>query len=162
MIKYSDEINNSIDVKNAELLIYTISKREIVDKDYKRILRSLETLKKVGKDAKRKLFLIIEGYNDDKREVYMIPEIREFIQYVYSKYKYLFYFLTCFDNNRSLILACLTKYEATKCGENKYLLEIICEDEIKNEITNEMLEYGKQIGETEVEMIKEISTFILM
>ena len=102
MIEYNDEIKSVLQVKKAELLFYSVSKREVTNKDYKRIINSLDILKDAGKEAKSKLFLVFDGYDNDKREIYEIPEIRDFVKYIYDKYKYLFYFLTTLDNNLCL------------------------------------------------------------
>ena len=159
MIKYDDEIKNVLQVKEANLFFFSVSKKEVTNKDYKRIINSLEILKEAGREAKRKLFLVFDGYNDDKREIYEIPEIRDFVKDIYNKYKYLFYFLTTLDNNRSIIYACINNIEIIHNNNNPIVkFRIILNKEIERETTNAMLEYGTQIGETEMQ--REIFTFI--
>ena len=159
MIKYDDEIKNVLQVKEANLFFFSVSKKEVTNKDYKRIINSLEILKEAGTEAKRKLFLVFDGYNDDKREIYEIPEIRDFVKDIYNKYKYLFYFLTTLDNNRSIIYACINNIEIIHNNNNPIVkFRIILNKEIERETTNAMLEYGTQIGETEMQ--REIFTFI--
>lgn len=159
MIKYDDEIKNVLQVKEANLFFFSVSKKEVISKDYKRIINSLEILKETGREAKRKLFLVFDGYNDDKREIYEIPEIRDFVKDIYNKYKYLFYFLTTLDNNRSIIYACINNLEIIHNNNNPIVkFRIILNKEIERETTNAMLEYGTQIGETEMQ--REIFTFI--
>ncbi len=159
MIKYDDEIKNVLQVKEANLFFFSVSKKEVTNKDYKRIINSLEILKEAGTEAKRKLFLVFDGYNDDKREIYEIPEIRDFVKDIYNKYKYLFYFLTTLDNNRSIIYACINNLEIIHNNNNPIVkFRIILNKEIERETANAMLEYGTQIGETEMQ--REIFTFI--
>ena len=159
MIEYKDEIKSVLQVKKAELLFYSVSKREVTNKDYKRIINSLDILKEAGKEAKSKLFLVFDGYENDKREIYEIPEIRDFVKYIYDKYKYLFYFLTTLDNNRSIIYACISNLEIIHTNNSHTIgFRIIPNKKIMQETANAMLEYGTQIGETEMQ--REIFTFI--
>ena len=107
-----NKIESIEQVKENDILFYAVSKREILNNDFNRIRKSLEILKEAGKDAKGKLFLTFDGYDNDKREIYMIPEIRNFVKNVWDDYKFLFYFLTSFDNNRAIIFACLNDFKA--------------------------------------------------
>ena len=109
-----NKIESIEQVKENDILFYAVSKREILNNDFNRIRKSLEILKEAGKDAKGKLFLTFDGYDNDKREIYMIPEIRNFVKNVWDDYKFLFYFLTSFDNNRAIIFACLNDFKAIK------------------------------------------------
>ena len=159
MIKYDNEIKSVSQVKKAEMLFFSVSKREVINKDYKRIINSLEIFKEAGTEAKSKLFLVFDGYNNDKREIYEIPEIRNFVKYIYNKYKYLFYFLTTIDNNRSIIYACINDLEVIHTDNNPIVgVRIIPNKKTEDEITNAMIEYGTKIGETEMQ--REIFTFI--
>ena len=159
MFKYTDVIKNVSQVKKASLLVYSVSKREVMNKDYKRIISSLDILKKAGKESKRKLCLSFDGYDNDKREIYEIPEIREFVKYIYDNYKYLFYFLTLIDNNRNVIYACINDLEVIhRNDEYNVKYRIIPNQKIKQDTVNAMLEYAIQIGETEMQ--EEIFTFI--
>ena len=84
MIQFGEEIRNVEQVKNATILVYAVSKEEIINKKYTRLLNSLNILKLSGKHAKGKLMLTFDGYDDDKREIYMIPEVREYVKYIYE------------------------------------------------------------------------------
>lgn len=158
MIIFEEELSDISQVENAELLIFNINKREVKNQDYSRILKALELLKKAGKSAKGKVLLTFDGYDKDSREIYMIPEIRAYIKHIYEKYKYFFYFLTTMDNNRSVILACLNDFQAIQNDNNGVLLRIIPNDIRNNDITKAMKEYGKEIGEDDMEKV--IYTFI--
>ena len=94
ILNISDQIKNIEDVEKVSLIFYSVSKREVDNKDFSRIRKSLEILKETGKKAKGKMVLSFSGYDDDIREVYMIPEIREFVRILWNEYKYIFYFLT--------------------------------------------------------------------
>lgn len=70
--------------------------------------------------------LTFDGYDSDRREIYMIPEIREFVKHIYDKYNYIFYFLTTLDNNRNVIYACINDFKSLQNKSNNITsLEII-------------------------------------
>ena len=88
MYNVYDFIESVEQVKKADLLLYAVSKKEVESKDVKRLIDSLEILKQAGKDAKGKLLLTFNEYDNDEREIYMIPEIRSFVKILWEKYKY--------------------------------------------------------------------------
>lgn len=138
-----NKIESIEQVKENDILFYAVSKREILNNDFNRIRKSLEILKEAGKDAKGKLFLTFDGYDNDKREIYMIPEIRNFVKNVWDDYKFLFYFLTSFDNNRAIIFSCLNDFKAIQNHRDKKCrLEIIYNQKIKEQTINAMKKYG--------------------
>lgn len=148
MFNVSDSIENIQQVKNMTLLVYSVSKREILGNDFERIRKNLEILTKAGKDAKGKLFLTFGGYEDDKREIYMIPEIRNFIKKTWEEYKYLFYFLTPFDNNKAIIFACINDVKSyQKINSDVINLEIIYNEKIKLQTITATENFGRQIGD---------------
>lgn len=131
------------DVKEAELLYFEVTKKEVINKNYKRLLESLQVLRRAGKHGKEKLMIVFEGFDDDEREIYAIPEIRAFVKEIYERYSYIFYFLTNIDNNRTIIYACLNDYESYKEEKgDKVALRIIPNATIQERITTEMLKYG--------------------
>ena len=78
----------------------------------------------------------------------MIPEIRNFVKNVWDDYKFLFYFLTSFDNNRAIIFACLNDFKAIQnLRDKKCRLEIIYNQKIKEQTINAMKKYGLLIDD---------------
>lgn len=143
-----NKIESIEQVKENDILFYAVSKREILNNDFNRIRKSLEILKEAGKDAKGKLFLTFDGYDNDKREIYMIPEIRNYVKNVWDDYKFLFYFLTSFDNNRAIIFACLNDFKSIQNHRDKKCrLEIIYNQKIKEQTINSMKKYGLLIDD---------------
>lgn len=47
MFEFLEEIRDVEQVKNTQMIFYTVSKDEIIKKDYRRILKTLELLKKI-------------------------------------------------------------------------------------------------------------------
>lgn len=131
------------DIIKADLILYSINKKDLINRKFINFERILEILQKAGKDARGKLMLTFDGYDNDDREIYFIPEIREFVKYFYDKCNYLFYFLTTGDNNRSIIFACINDCSSFKVkGGNKVILETIYDQEIKMKTINSIIKYG--------------------
>lgn len=150
MFNTYDSIENIQQVKKVGMFAYSVSKREIISKNFERLRKSLEVLKKAGKDAKGKLYLTFEGYEDDKREIYMIPEIRDFVKSIWEEYKFLFYFLTSFDNNKAIIFACINDFKAYQNNNTGITgLKIVYDEEVKLQTITAMTEFGITINDVD-------------
>ena len=104
--------------------------------------------------------LTFNGFDDDKREIYEIKEIREYVKNIYKKYKYMFYFLTNIDNNRSVIFACLNDYYSEYNDTRKKVqLAIVCDEELRKEIIENTLDYGLLVDDKDETQIL-LFTFI--
>ena len=160
MLEIMSEIENVEDIKKASLILYSVSKNEILNKDHSRILYTMEQLNQSGKDGREKLMLTFDGYDNDEREIYMIPEIRDFVKYIYEQYNHLFYFLTTLEENRALIWACINDIKAIKKENSKdVMLEITYNDKIKKQTIESMLKFGTIINDLD-EIRRILLTFI--
>lgn len=150
MLIINDELYETDNIKDFDCIVFTIYKREIINKDLSRTIKLIKKLEEAKEHARGKVVFIVDGYNNDKREIYMIPEIREFFKLVYEKYPYLFYFISSLDNNISIIYACLNDYRSyynskyTKVG-----LEIVDNYSLRNNIIEKTKEYGIKINDLE-------------
>ena len=159
-LMFDDNLKNINEVKNADIIFFSVSKRELLNKDYTRIENNIRVLNNAGKLAKGKIMLTFDGFDFDKREIYEIPEIREYVKNVWDKCKHIFYFLTALDNNRSIIFACLNNFECfSRIGDIIRQLHIIFDEEIKNETIDGMLKFGLKINDVE-DVRRIIYTFI--
>lgn len=159
-LMFDDNLKNINEVKNADIIFFSVSKRELLNKDYTRIENNIKILNEAGKLAKEKMMLTFDGFDFDKREIYEIPEIREYVKNVWDKCKHIFYFLTALDNNRSIIFACLNNFECfSRIGDIRRQLHIIFDEEIKNETIDGMLKFGLKINDVE-DVRRIIYTFI--
>ena len=160
MIVFEDGIQCSEGIKKANLIVYSIHKDDLIERRFSKFENILENLKLAGKDARGKLFLTFDGYDNDSREIYLIPEIRAFVKYFYDKCNYLFYFLTSLDNNRSIIFACINACKSYKVkGEDEVTVEIIFNEKIMMQTVYEILKYGQLQNDLE-ETKKLLDTFI--
>jgi hypothetical protein len=61
------------------------------------------------------LTLFIEGYDDDPREVYAIPEVRKFYQRLWQRWPYWLYFCNLdTENLMMMVMCCLDSLDALK------------------------------------------------
>ena len=159
-MKIYGEIKPLEEILNADLIVYSIGKEELIQKGYANFERILETLQKAGKDAREKLMITFDGYDNDDREIYLIPEVREFVKYFYDKCNYLFYFITHEAQNRGIIFACINDVKSYKeKGKNEVTLEIVFNEAIITKTINAILRYGESQDDLD-ETIKLLDSFI--
>ena len=61
------------------------------------------------------LALFIEGYDDDPREIYAIPEVRKFYQQLWERWPYWLYFCNLdTENLMMMVMCCLDSLDALK------------------------------------------------
>ena len=61
------------------------------------------------------LALMIEGYDDDPREIYAIPEVRTFYQQLWQRWPYWLYFCNLdTENMMMMVMCCLDSLDALK------------------------------------------------
>ena len=66
MYNIYESIDSVEQVKESNIILYAVSKLEVENNDLQRLSKSLEILKQAGKDAKDKLFLTFDGYDNEK------------------------------------------------------------------------------------------------
>lgn len=81
------------EIPEDSTFVFFISKNEIELCSTYRLEEQIKELKKAGKKGKNSLLLSYMGYDNDPREVFMIPEIITYFRKVFSKYPEVFYFL---------------------------------------------------------------------
>lgn len=149
------EIKNMEQVKKADLLIYVISKSEVINNNFDKIKRSIAILNKAKKWAKCKIMLTFDEYEDDQREIYEIPEIRKYVKKIWEECNHIFYFLTTIEHNNSVIYACINDFESVKInGINKTALHILENEKIRKNTIESMAKYGVLIND--VDGVREI------
>lgn len=61
--------------------------------------------------------ILFEGYDDDPREVYEIPEVRRFCAALDRRFPYWLYFLTTIQNNLKVVTFCLVRVKVLRPGQ---------------------------------------------
>ncbi len=105
-IKFTDKINKET-VGMMNLIIYSVTKKEIQSQSIERINKSISVLRENLKNSCGKLMVIFDGYNQDSREIYEIDEIRNYVSKLFNNNQDLFYYLTNISQNSKLMLACM-------------------------------------------------------
>lgn len=93
-IEYQWELNEKI--KDSSLTVLSVSKDEIIAKDvsgFMTLLSKLTMNQEIIAKSRGKITFIIDGFDEDEREIYEIPEIRSWIKHVIPIFKYWGYFL---------------------------------------------------------------------
>jgi len=97
-------------------IIYDVSKKEIVKCNISKVVDLINDMKNTMsfKGSNEKLNICFSGYDDDPREIYNIPEIREYMKKLVTTKPYLPYFLTKEKNTRVLIMSCICDVEVLR------------------------------------------------
>ena len=61
--------------------------------------------------------LLFEGYDDDPREVYEIPEVRRFCATLDRRFPYWLYFLTTIQDSLKVVTFCLVRVKVLRPGQ---------------------------------------------
>lgn len=100
-------------------LVFQASRVDVETFSTQGILTLLEKLLKpeVAMRAWGKLILMIDGYDDDERELYMIPEVRRWMQEVDREFKYWLFFMDLGPRSTlSVVALSLCPYERVSGG----------------------------------------------
>jgi hypothetical protein len=71
------------------------------------LLRSLTADRDVAIEFCGRISLVVDGYNDDPRELFEIPEVRAYIKRLDQAWPYWFFFLSQADESIKLLESCL-------------------------------------------------------
>ena len=98
-------------------LLYIISRFEVERLYTDRIMNDFrpdeESL--IVKHSMGKVTFMIDGYNDDKREVWDIPEVRRFITKIHNDYPCWLYFSAFESNWLKVVFSCISENKSMPC-----------------------------------------------
>ena len=95
-----------------DLLLIGISREKVESNDISFALSALVELFAKSETVQRmqgKVAILFEGYDDDSREVYEIPEVRRFCATLDQRFPYWLYFLTTWQDNLKVMTFCLVR-----------------------------------------------------
>ncbi|WP_151035729.1 hypothetical protein [Bacillus wiedmannii] len=87
------EIKDIIKSGQKPMMMYHISKEEVLSKDLNGINRLMSTVTQVGKDVRGSLVITCSGYDHISDELHEIQEVREFVELMFRKHPYLLYYV---------------------------------------------------------------------
>jgi len=96
--------------KNMDIVV---AREDIEKQDTSRVLAILERFKsskKITRTNKERLSMSVYGYEQDKRELFEIPEVRTWFSQICEEFPYWFYFLNTEISTLQLILFCILPY----------------------------------------------------
>ena len=147
-------------LSDLDLIFHSVSKKKVISKDIETLNSVLAQLRANKEKSRRKLMITFDGYDNDKREVYEIEEIRKYVKKVFEKNHDLFYYLTSLANNDSILLACLGNLTNIRFDKyNKTMLKIDTPDEIRRKIINGVLDASKLNEKVAKEIIKNLFNY---
>lgn len=126
-------MNNDYNYKNImdeisqgkkPMVMYHISKEEVVNLDTKPIDNLFNTLKRIGKGVRQCVVITCGGYDHLSEELFEIIEVRKFVKKVFEKHPYIFYYLNTEFETETWFLSCLFDFETLHFGEKLNSYEI--------------------------------------
>jgi hypothetical protein len=111
------------EMKNADILNYSISKKDILEKNHKGVLAFFERLLKnddLTMSSQGKVMISVDGYCHDNRELWEIRDVQKWAKKAENKLTHWFFFCSGFDTNSSLIWFFMS---LTKCSKLEYYSE---------------------------------------
>ena len=103
-----------------DLVIIGIGRDEVESNDISLALGTLTDLFADPNKVRRlqgRVSMLFEGYDDDARAVYEIPEIRRFCATLDRRFPYWLYFLTTIQNNLRVVTFCLVRVRVLRSGQ---------------------------------------------
>lgn len=94
-------------VKEDNIIHWVVSKKDIKNNNYSKILKLLKFLSDVGIESKNKLSIGFYGYDNGTRGIYEGDEIWNYVRKLVNKCPYIFYFLTSYNDSLNLVFVSL-------------------------------------------------------
>jgi hypothetical protein len=96
-----------------------VSPQETLSLDIKPALKVLESVLYDGETVRMfqgRVNIAFDGYDNDSRELYEVPEVRQYLAALDSKFPYWFYFLSTANDTLKLIAFCFCRTRKIKTG----------------------------------------------
>lgn len=94
----------------SEPVFLMFSRRQVETSDIDEpllFLRGLTADPRAALEYCGRISLIVDGYNDDPREIFEVPEVRAFIKNIDQQWPYWFFFLSQVDDSIKMLESCL-------------------------------------------------------
>ncbi len=103
-------------VREYDMVCIQVQRLEIETRNvrpFAKLFERLSVSREVVERAMNKVDFVVDGYNDDQRELYQVPEVVRWIERAIEEVKYLSYFLCLGDRAQGilLIISCLAGAE---------------------------------------------------
>lgn len=119
---------NGLTIMNPKTrdVIYDVSKKEIIKCNISKVVDLINHMENsMGfEGCNEKLNICFSGYDDDSREIFQIPEIRQYMLKLINTKPYCPYFLTTKDYTRAILMGCIGEVDIVKTENNVNSLKI--------------------------------------
>lgn len=130
----------------SHIIWLAVDKSEIKEKNYTgftTLLKRITASNELIKELKGKLSFVIFGYEDDKRELYQIEEVRNWIKEIIPLFKYWAYFLYMTEETKNMIglrilQLCSIDLEEVEFDKERNVYNIIHDTEQSVELMNQL------------------------
>lgn len=98
-------------------VIFLIDRYQVENLQYDVVLEALLAMTASTESVRHfagRIEVIFEGYSDDPRELYIIPEVCEYVACLTAAFPYWFHFGNKVDPSLFILVACLMKIESTR------------------------------------------------
>jgi hypothetical protein len=98
----------------ANSIVLVVSRDEVERLDFSGCLGVLDSLIESREKAMRfrdRVVFGVDGYNDDPRELFEVPEVRTFVRELDAKWPYWFFFLSKATGALKMIMFSLCRYQ---------------------------------------------------
>lgn len=136
-IRYNANYINPKDVRRGGMYFCPISKEETEKCDLRRMVKNFENMRETGRNGKGTLVISFDGYDNDPREIYQIPEYKEYMVKLLTAVPYMFYYLLFDASVLFPLILCLSHSEL---GIEVSLVQII--DKATKEFANSIGDYN--------------------
>ncbi len=140
-----NEINTSNLYNNMnffDFIIHSVNKSEVINKDTDALNQILKSLREDLIKSYCKIMITFDGYDNDKREIYEIQEIRDYVRKLFDENNDLFYFVTRMGSLNKVILACISDFQQIKTkGREDVIVGYKVSKEVKEKILSALSIY---------------------
>ncbi|MCL6585579.1 MAG: hypothetical protein K6T72_03530 [Anoxybacillus sp.] len=150
---------DSTDLNEIGMLIISVPRKDINTGNTAKQLKLLNKVEKRKNQLANKVVLFFEGYEEDERELYQIPEVRKWMKKLFKQKPHLFYYLCDFTESIAICYLCLVKAEPVKRIDGITVCQIEYDIVFLKELLDNTIAYAEQCGDSNEEisaMIKRI------
>jgi hypothetical protein len=115
--------NDLLPELGVDSIVLVVSRDEVQELDLTGCLGVLDSLIESRERAMRfrdQVVFGVDGYNDDPRELFEIPEVRTFVRELDARWPYWFFFLSKTTDALKMIMLSLSRYQRVGGGLARY------------------------------------------
>jgi hypothetical protein len=127
-----------------------LSKKQIESFNYKLINNKIDLYRDKSKLWRSKLLILVSGYNDDKREIFQIPEIRQYFKKLFVNHPEILYYLSNYNSTRNFIFDCIYDINHVKYENGQLMVSGSLDEDIGMTVLKGLKEFGDKIGDKDV------------